>query len=106
MGKEKVKPACRWCGWLHGVQCPAVRAIEFYPDGTVSRVVFKAMAEDFGADTDQVLRQMVGRVANPDLVVPGMQVRPDGLKIVDGNAGMGDLNLPKPVISLVPPERT
>ena len=34
-------PTCRWCGNLHGPQCPNVRAIEFYQDGvTVKRVEF------------------------------------------------------------------
>lgn len=32
---------CRWCGLIHGPQCPTVKAIEFFEDGcTVKRVEF------------------------------------------------------------------
>lgn len=35
------RPACGWCGKLHGRLCPYVKAIEFYDDGvTVKRVEF------------------------------------------------------------------
>jgi hypothetical protein len=31
---------CRWCGQIHTQLCPAVRAMEFHPDGSVKRVEF------------------------------------------------------------------
>lgn len=31
---------CRWCGELHGVRCPWVKAITYRVDGTVKRVEF------------------------------------------------------------------
>jgi hypothetical protein len=31
---------CRWCGLMHGHVCPYVKALDFYPDGTVKRVEF------------------------------------------------------------------
>lgn len=36
---------CRWCGRLHGYQCPEVKALEFHPDGSVKRVEFKTAAD-------------------------------------------------------------
>ena len=37
---------CRHCGGYHGVQCPAIKAIEYYEDGvTVKRVEFKTAAD-------------------------------------------------------------
>ena len=37
------RPGCRWCGMMHGPQCPSVRAIDFGSDGvTVKRVEFHA----------------------------------------------------------------
>lgn len=35
---------CRWCGMTHGPQCPSVKAIDFFPDGTVKRVEFQTAA--------------------------------------------------------------
>ena len=35
-----LQEVCRWCGSLHGHLCPAVKALEYYPDGTVKRVEF------------------------------------------------------------------
>ena len=35
--------SCQWCGMIHastGV-CPMVKALEYYPDGTLKRVEFK-----------------------------------------------------------------
>lgn len=33
---------CRWCGSIHvGDACPAVKVIEYYPDGVVKRVEFQ-----------------------------------------------------------------
>lgn len=31
---------CRWCGMVHGVRCPSVKAIEYHQDGSVKRVEF------------------------------------------------------------------
>lgn len=36
---------CRFCGMIHGVMCPAVKAIEYFEDGTVKRVEFKTAAD-------------------------------------------------------------
>jgi hypothetical protein len=38
--------ACRWCGLIHGAQCPSVKAIEYFANGMVKRVEFK-MAGDY-----------------------------------------------------------
>jgi hypothetical protein len=37
--------SCRWCGGLHGVQCPSVKAIEYHQDGSVKRVEFKSASD-------------------------------------------------------------
>jgi hypothetical protein len=37
---------CRFCGKFHGVQCPDVRAIEYYENGSIKRVEYKT-AQDF-----------------------------------------------------------
>lgn len=37
---------CRYCGTYHGPACPLIKAIEYYPDGTVKRVEFKT-AKDY-----------------------------------------------------------
>jgi hypothetical protein len=31
---------CGHCGSHHSVQCPRIKAIEYYPDGTVKRVEY------------------------------------------------------------------
>lgn len=31
---------CQYCGAIHAGRCPAVAAIEYYPDGSVKRVEF------------------------------------------------------------------
>ncbi len=31
---------CQWCGSWHSGKCPLVKAIDYYPDGTVKRVEF------------------------------------------------------------------
>ena len=37
---------CRWCGALHGLLCPAVKAVEFDEAGqTIIRVEFFSAAE-------------------------------------------------------------
>ena len=33
---------CRWCGVIHGIHCPLVKAYEYFPDGTLKRVEFHA----------------------------------------------------------------
>lgn len=33
---------CRYCGGFHMAKCPLVRAIEYFPDGTVKKVEFHA----------------------------------------------------------------
>ncbi len=37
---------CKFCGVVHGVQCPAVKAIEYYENGAIKRVEYKT-APDF-----------------------------------------------------------
>jgi len=41
---------CQWCGLHHGVQCPSVKAIEYFPDGTIKRVEFKGASDYPGVD--------------------------------------------------------
>ena len=36
---------CRFCGKFHGVQCPDVRAIEYYENGSIKRVEYKTAAD-------------------------------------------------------------
>lgn len=36
---------CQFCGGDHGMQCPSVKAIEYYPDGKLKRVEFKSAAD-------------------------------------------------------------
>lgn len=36
---------CQFCGNDHGVQCPTVKAIEYFPNGKVKRVEFKSAAD-------------------------------------------------------------
>lgn len=36
---------CPHCGMLHGGICHLVKAIEYYPDGTVKRIEFKGPAD-------------------------------------------------------------
>jgi hypothetical protein len=31
---------CQWCGLMHGVKCPVVKAIEYHENGAVKRVEF------------------------------------------------------------------
>lgn len=31
---------CQYCGMTHTATCPKIRAIEYYPDGTIKRVEF------------------------------------------------------------------
>jgi len=36
---------CQYCGKSHGVRCPDVKAIEYGPDGRVTRVEFMTPAD-------------------------------------------------------------
>jgi hypothetical protein len=36
---------CKWCGMIHGPRCPSVKAIEYFPDGTIKRVEFMTPAD-------------------------------------------------------------
>jgi hypothetical protein len=31
---------CGWCGLIHQGACPKVKAIEYYPNGTIKRIEF------------------------------------------------------------------
>lgn len=37
--------ACRYCGMHHGPTCHTVKAIEYYQDGSIKRVEFKASGD-------------------------------------------------------------
>lgn len=39
MSEPQTTP-CWWCGTIHGVTCPRVKALEYHPDGRVKRVEF------------------------------------------------------------------
>ena len=36
---------CQWCGQMHDVRCPFVRAIEYHEDGSIRRVEFMRPAD-------------------------------------------------------------
>ena len=36
---------CRWCGMMHGLVCPLVKAVEYYQDGSIKRVEFKTAVD-------------------------------------------------------------
>ena len=36
---------CPHCGLIHGPRCPSVKAIEYFPDGTVKRVEYLTPAD-------------------------------------------------------------
>lgn len=40
-GGSTLRGACGYCGCLHDGTRPKVKAIEYYPNGTVKRVEFK-----------------------------------------------------------------
>jgi hypothetical protein len=40
---------CGWCGMIHGPTCPRIKAIEYYPNGTVKRVEFITEVTSAGA---------------------------------------------------------
>ncbi|MDE2105621.1 MAG: hypothetical protein KGL39_50810 [Patescibacteria group bacterium] len=40
MTNEAKNEPCRYCGAVHGLRCPMVKAMEFHPDGSVKRVEF------------------------------------------------------------------
>lgn len=33
---------CQFCGAFHGLKCPAVKALEYHPNGSLKRVEFLA----------------------------------------------------------------
>jgi hypothetical protein len=33
-------PKCRWCSYYHDGVCSLVKAIDYYPDGSIKRVEF------------------------------------------------------------------
>lgn len=35
-----MEPTCSYCGMIHHGTCPKVKAIDYFPDGTVKRVEF------------------------------------------------------------------
>lgn len=48
METSAISSNCAWCGGLHPQTiCPKVKAIDYYPDGTMKRVEFK-VAADYG----------------------------------------------------------
>ena len=36
---------CQHCGLLHGLRCPEVKAIEYFPGGTIKRVEYMTPAD-------------------------------------------------------------
>ena len=38
-------PKCRWCATSHEGRCSTVKAIEYFPDGSVKRVEFFVPAD-------------------------------------------------------------
>lgn len=42
---NKKMEKCRHCGMIHGLLCPSVKAIEYYPDGTIKRVEYVTTAD-------------------------------------------------------------
>lgn len=48
-------PKCPHCGSMpHSGVCPSVKAIEYYPDGTVKRVEYKGAGDYVPVTTDPV----------------------------------------------------
>lgn len=39
-GGEMTPRQCGHCGCWHGLLCPFVKAVEYYPDGTVKRIEY------------------------------------------------------------------
>lgn len=37
--------ACPWCGGIHAYRCPIIKALEFDPQGRVTRVEFLTPAD-------------------------------------------------------------
>lgn len=46
-GTLTLDDTCRWCGLYHGKKCPAVKAMEFHPDGSIKRVEFFAPNDSY-----------------------------------------------------------
>lgn len=40
MSETAVDTTCRHCGQHHGPHCPLVKAVEYYPDGSLKRVEY------------------------------------------------------------------
>ena len=38
---NKIFKTCPYCGMFHIGRCPALRSIEYYPDGTVKKIVYE-----------------------------------------------------------------
>jgi hypothetical protein len=53
LGTGQIQEGCRWCGGFHNSICPTIKAMEYYPDGTVKRVEFKP-AQDYAAPLDML----------------------------------------------------
>lgn len=43
---------CHYCGLIHETKCPSVKAIEYFPDGTIRRVEFLTPADVASAVTE------------------------------------------------------
>lgn len=44
MGNTAGTTTCPHCGMIHTTKCPLIKAIEYFPDGTVKRVEFEPIA--------------------------------------------------------------
>jgi hypothetical protein len=70
--------ACRYCGVHHPGECPRVKAIDYYPDGTTKRVEFHGPPSSIDVTypeerSFQDLREMYGgdeRRRHPKLPTP------------------------------------
>ena len=66
---------CAHCGNIHGPRCPSVKAIEYYPDGTVKRVEYMTAA-DFQPQSEATRRSIaeilsaLGVAPNPQIFMP------------------------------------
>lgn len=45
IGVTSSQQPCAYCGGYHQAVCPMVKAIDYYPDGTVKRVELKTPAD-------------------------------------------------------------
>lgn len=51
--------ACRWCGHFHGDLCPQVKAYEYDPAGSLTRVEFFAPADHVHPELLEAARKIV-----------------------------------------------